>query len=91
MQAGIAAVSMMVDSATLDRLCQAQTDMCTTHTDSARLFFRVLQASAQCCVEMQQRYAAGAAQAAQLTRCQLDAMPALEVSSSSCALPDVPT
>lgn len=79
MQAGTATVPAMLDAATLGHLCCSKLHIGPTHTDSARLVFRVLQAAVQCGLDLQQRYAAGAAQAAQLSQCQVELMPALQV------------
>lgn len=69
----------MTDPATLDHLCHSRLQAGPPHTDSARLIFRALQAAAQCCLELQQRYAAGTAQAVQLSQGQLELMPTLQV------------
>lgn len=79
LQAGTATVSTLTDPATLDHLCHSRLQAGPPHTDSARLIFRALQAAAQCCLELQQRYAAGTAQAVQLSQGQLELMPTLQV------------
>eukprot|EP00892_Ulva_mutabilis_P003557 jgi/Ulvmu1/1573/UM111_0001.1 len=83
LEAGTATVSTLTDVATLDHLCHTSLVMSPGCTDSARLLFRVLQAAGQCCVDLQQRYVAAAAQAAQWAQYQLELMPALKAYEST--------
>ena len=84
MQHGYAPVDSFLQPSLLEHLCSARLQDDDLYSqgvsaDGSMQLYRVLQATAQCCVDMHGRYATAAAHASQLAQCQLDFLPCLKV------------
>lgn len=84
MQSGTAAVGSLADKHVLDHLCHANLDekhfLSSEASAAAALqLFKVLQAVAQCGVDMHGRYARATTHASLLMQSQMDFLPCLKV------------